>query len=65
MADWSWDHDDPPPHGPADLWPMLRRRDDPPIHGEVNGWCRVVGIPLKAKDCPECQVVMAAQEASA
>jgi len=24
-------------------------------HGSYNGWCRVVGIPLKAEDCPECQ----------
>jgi hypothetical protein len=26
-------------------------------HGAYNGWCRVEGIPLKAKDCPECVAV--------
>ncbi len=23
-------------------------------HGAYNGWCKVEGIPLKAKDCPLC-----------
>jgi hypothetical protein len=24
-------------------------------HGSYNGWCRVEGIPLKARDCPACR----------
>lgn len=26
-------------------------------HGAYNGWCRVEGIPLKARDCAECREV--------
>lgn len=28
-------------------------------HGDYNGWCRVQGIPVKAKDCPDCVAVEA------
>jgi hypothetical protein len=27
MPDWSWDHDDPPPRSPSDLWPFLRHSE--------------------------------------
>jgi hypothetical protein len=30
-------------------------------HGDYNGWCRVFGIPLESKDCPECQEAEATQ----
>lgn len=26
-------------------------------HGAYNGWCRVEGIPLKARDCADCREV--------
>lgn len=30
----------------------------PEGHGPYNGWCRVAGLPLKAKDCSLCQAAV-------